>query len=371
MQNPGTVTINIDGESFAVDENQTLLQAALENGKYIPHLCSRKGLVSSRCLSPTETVYLNGKVVRGDSESFYKGCGLCLVEIEGFDGPRHACTALVEEGMTVYLDTDAVIKQRGFHLEDLLEKHPHACIDCDLADGCDRQICSLGIPEPERCCWKYHHCEFREVVSQIGFKRGLSHRPPAVIPGDGNSLMILDRNLCVACLRCVVACREIAEQGVLSFVQSRGEITVGLTHADFKESGCKICLVCLEVCPTGALKEKKPGGKKSKARMRIPKPFLPPVTDDIQALNQPNLAVVPNKPGVYTIYDENRHIIQITGTDDLKKSLQDHVTDRSPVPFFSLEQDEMFLMRETQLIQKFIHKHGDMPENNREMDDLF
>jgi len=39
--------------------------------------------------------------------------------------------------------------------------------------------------------------------------------------------------------------------------------------------------------------------------------------------------------------------------------------------YFNHEEDEMYIMREMQLIQPHMEKHGDLSPNNREADELF
>ena len=38
------VTLIIDGKTITADSDKTILEAALENGIYIPHLCSHENL---------------------------------------------------------------------------------------------------------------------------------------------------------------------------------------------------------------------------------------------------------------------------------------------------------------------------------------
>ena len=65
-----------------------------------------------------------------------------------------------------------------------------------------------------------------------------------------------DYNYCIGCLRCVIACKEIAGAGALAFVNIESEEIVGLKELTPKEAGCKFCGICIEVCPTGALRDK-------------------------------------------------------------------------------------------------------------------
>ena len=108
--------IHIDGRKLEVENPKTVLEASLEMGIYIPHLCFHPGLGTSRLLKTGNRVHQGKKEIVNDSESAYKGCGLCLVEIEGNDEMRHSCTTPVEDGMVVHTDTESVKEQRRQYL---------------------------------------------------------------------------------------------------------------------------------------------------------------------------------------------------------------------------------------------------------------
>ncbi|MGA8830504.1 MAG: FAD-dependent oxidoreductase, partial [Desulfomonilaceae bacterium] len=56
------------------------------------------------------------------------------------------------------------------------------------------------------------------------------------------------------CTRCVRACRDLRKVEALGFVvDEKGKVKVGSVAPTLKESGCKFCGACVEVCPTGAI----------------------------------------------------------------------------------------------------------------------
>ena len=73
------VTLTIDGKTVRTSEGKRILEAALENGIYIPNLCAIP-----------------------DIELPFGACRLCLVEVEGRKEPVTACTEPVREGMVVH-----------------------------------------------------------------------------------------------------------------------------------------------------------------------------------------------------------------------------------------------------------------------------
>ena len=78
------ITLTIDGIEVAADKGMTVLEAALENGIYIPHLCYHPDL------KPVGV------------------CRLCMVEIEG-RGLTISCRAPVEQGLVVNTDRKSVV----------------------------------------------------------------------------------------------------------------------------------------------------------------------------------------------------------------------------------------------------------------------
>jgi ferredoxin len=72
-----------------------------------------------------------------------------------------------------------------------------------------------------------------------------------------DSLYKRDFNLCIACTRCVRACRDLRGIEALGFVYNEnGQAQIGTIGPSLGESGCKFCTACVEVCPTGALMDK-------------------------------------------------------------------------------------------------------------------
>lgn len=364
--------IIIDGQELVVEEQTTVLGVALKAGIYIPHLCFHTGLGSTRSLQPSQFVYHGENQIRNDSEDEYSGCNLCLVEVDGKDGPYQSCTLLVEDGMKVITMTEVLQEKRKQSLARLLKTHPYTCIQCDQAQGCDRKLCSMEVPEKARCCWKFDNCELQKVAEFIGLEEGMSYTFPRDLPIiEDNPLFRVDYGLCIGCLRCVIACRNTAERETLGFVMKDGSCYVGTCSPGFKESGCRFCLACVEVCPTGALRDTDTSKKKSKIRQSIPPSILPPEKDESMPLDETNLADVSETEGVYKLYDRDKNVIKIAGVENLKEMLSEELEDAVDSTYFSYEKDQMYTTRERQLLQQYLKKHGDFPPGNREMDELF
>jgi formate dehydrogenase major subunit len=74
-------------------------------------------------------------------------------------------------------------------------------------------------------------------------------------PVDASRIhFIMDHNRCIMCRRCVRACNEVVANHTLS-ISGRGAHTMIIADGDvpFAESSCVSCGTCLQVCPSGAL----------------------------------------------------------------------------------------------------------------------
>ncbi len=161
-------------------------------------------------------------------------CRMCFVEIEKMPKLATACTTEVAEGMAVRTDTPKVKKGRQGTLEFLLINHPLDCPICDKGGECDLQDFTL---------------RHGPGASRFDLKKRHFIKP---VPVSEN--ILLDRERCIACQRCVRFCQDVAmEDGLV--MQERGFKTeVGVEpDAPFDSifSGNVV-----EMCPVGALTAK-------------------------------------------------------------------------------------------------------------------
>ncbi|MFQ6001336.1 MAG: FAD-dependent oxidoreductase [Anaerolineae bacterium] len=253
------MNLTIDHIEVRVDEGVTVLEAARSAGIYIPTLCYHPDLPPAPGMKPGEFIYRAGELVKNtDSRRKYEGCRLCVVKIEGIEGFPTACDTPVVEGMVVYTDTPEVEALRRDNLMPILAQHPHACLTCAQQEGCSREPCSTNVPVEERCCPKFGYCELQKVAQYIGIKEETPRWVPTQMPiFKDEPLFDRDYNLCIGCTRCVRACRDLRGVKALDFVfDERGEVIVGSVGPSLRESACRFCTACVEVCPTGALMDR-------------------------------------------------------------------------------------------------------------------
>ncbi|MBU0496269.1 MAG: molybdopterin-dependent oxidoreductase [Chloroflexi bacterium] len=235
-----TVTLTIDGKRVETPEDSTVLEAALTNGIYIPHLCYLERLRP------------------------YAGCRLCLVEIEGYRKKGKlptSCTEPVREGMVVWTNTPKVIQRRRDVLELLLSDHPARCLTCPRPVRCPPfSACQRDPVVTDRCviCAKNERCELQEVCDYVGVYQQRFYGVRKEFPLERtNPFIERDWSKCISCGRCVRACVEIRGVGAIEFAYRGKSMTITTPFEDeMKDTNCEFCGQCVTVCPTGALMER-------------------------------------------------------------------------------------------------------------------
>ena len=201
--------LTINGAEVEAREGQNVLEAALDAGIYIPHLCKHPDL---------EAV---------------GGCRLCMVEIEGQDEPVCACKTQVAEGMAVNTTGEQAERVRKLAMELILATHPADCTGCP----------------------KYGKCELQSMYQYLGVSPArwrTKSRPVAT--DESNPLITHMFTRCIRCGRCVRACRELRGAGVLDYQRTEDGIRIGTDGSvSLQEAGCRVCGACIEVCPTGSI----------------------------------------------------------------------------------------------------------------------
>jgi NADPH-dependent glutamate synthase beta subunit-like oxidoreductase/Pyruvate/2-oxoacid:ferredoxin oxidoreductase delta subunit len=250
------IKLEIDNKEVEVEKGKTVLQAAQSAGIYIPALCAHPDLPPAPGLKASSVIYLGGKPYHSSGHGMeFQGCRLCLVEVGGMKDIPTSCNLPAAEGMVVHTNTPRVQELRRENLKAILLKHPHACPTCKQREGCSPfESCPNSIPIKERCCSKLGYCELQAVVEFIGLKESIPRYIFKDLPiKKDEPLFTQDYSLCIGCTRCVRVCKDLRGIGALGFISRDDEIIAGPIASSLKESGCKFCGACVEVCPTGAL----------------------------------------------------------------------------------------------------------------------
>ncbi|MFZ3071394.1 MAG: 2Fe-2S iron-sulfur cluster-binding protein [Anaerolineaceae bacterium] len=208
------VTLTIDGIQVEVQDGTTVLNAAKGAGVKIPRLCYHS------TLKP------------------YGGCRLCMVEVEGARILQPSCTLPVTNNMVVHTNTPKVQGARKFVLSMIFSERNHFCMYCQATDG---------------------DCELQCAA----YQQNMTHWPltPNYSPftvDASHKYFVLDNNRCILCRRCVRACADLVGNFTLGF-EERGASSVLVADYGLPigESSCISCGTCVQICPTGALIDRK------------------------------------------------------------------------------------------------------------------
>ncbi|MGN0294003.1 MAG: FAD-dependent oxidoreductase [Lachnospiraceae bacterium] len=220
------ITIQIDEKKISVDENMCLLESALQNGIYIPHLCHHKDLPD------------------------IGSCRLCLVRNvqTGEIGP--SCMIMPEEGMEFITSDDEINRRRNLAMALLLAAHPEDC----------------------STCVKYGNCEFQTLIQYMGASAaGMRNRAKGLGRKEDSLLLIHEMDRCVLCGRCVRMCGEIRKVKILDYRKKGNEIYIGTENdKSLQDADCRFCTACAEVCPTGAIRDRIMFLKNEKEKKLVP-----------------------------------------------------------------------------------------------------
>lgn len=204
-----TVSLTMDGKAIEASEDQTILEAARENGIYIPTLCQYAGTTN------------------------VGACRVCLVEVEKARSLVASCCMPVSSGMVIRTDTKAVRDAQRMIVEFLWASGDHNCLACESNGACELQdlVYWLGIEKPR-----------------------FPIEPPGYAVEKTNTMISRDLNKCILCGRCVRACNEIQVNEVLDFARRGYRAKVGPAFdADYINSECYFCGECVDACPVGAI----------------------------------------------------------------------------------------------------------------------
>jgi len=163
-------------------------------------------------------------------------CRVCIVKVEKLAKLQTACSTMCTEGMVVSTRDAETTQARAGVLEFLLVNHPLDCPVCDKGGECPLQDFSYS---------------FGPATSRMDFPRRVFDGEGVKADVDFGPTLMLNRNRCILCTRCVRFMREIDGDAQIGIVD-RGN---GSEIATFREEGVHSLLSgnLMDVCPVGAI----------------------------------------------------------------------------------------------------------------------
>ncbi len=205
--------LTVDGRRVEVADGATVLDAVNRLEIALPQLCK-------------------------DPERAPLGaCRTCLVHVEGQRGTPAACHLPAREGMVV--DT----------------RHPEATrVRATVLDLTRSMLTPRGKREAGA---DGSFGQLGEAAARHG-RLAPSWAPLHAYDEDASkSFFVLDRDACILCGRCAVACDDVQQIGAIALLGRSHATKVGVfADGPMASSVCTSCGQCVATCPTGALRPK-------------------------------------------------------------------------------------------------------------------
>lgn len=206
------IKIIIDGKECWTERGKTIIEAAKDNGIYIPSLC-----------------HVDGMKPAGS-------CRVCNVSVNGRN--MTACSTPVADGMNIECNSPDLEEMRKAIIEVMFVAGNHFCPACEKSGNCELQ--ALGY-------------RYQMMVPRFPYEF-----PEKGVNAD-STFIYHDRNRCILCKRCV---RSVMKDGkhVFSFNGRGGEhlhveIDTELASTLTEEEA----QAAMDVCPVGAILKKERG----------------------------------------------------------------------------------------------------------------
>lgn len=202
-----TLTFTLNGKQVTTQPGKSILEAAKENGVFIPHFCYHPYLSIDGC------------------------CRMCMIEVLRIPKLVISCNTIVSEGMVVFTNTPRVENARKNTLEFLLLNHPVDCPICDQAGECTLQEFAFNYG--------------------TGISRFEGNKRKGLKRQRIGKNIIYDQERCILCRRCIRFCREISKTGELGMIGRGDQSHINIFTKKFIENPYSINTV--DICPVGAL----------------------------------------------------------------------------------------------------------------------
>ncbi len=211
---PAAQRFVLDGEEVAFAPGQTVMQAALAAGRYVPHLCYHPEFRP------------------------HGSCKVCTLKVDG--KWVTSCTLPAQAGMQVESHSDEIDERRRTLVQMLFIEGNHFCPSCEKSGDCRLQAVArdIGMLTPR-----------------------FDHFYPDRAVDASHPDILLDLNRCILCELCVRASSEVDGKGVFA-LSGRGitkHLIVNSASGRLADTDIAVTDKAIEVCPVGVILRKRVG----------------------------------------------------------------------------------------------------------------
>ena len=211
---PDRDTFTLDGTAVPFTPGETVMQAALTAGHYIPHLCYH------REFKP------------------HGSCKVCTVRANG--QTVASCTLPAQAGLVIECATPDLEENRRTLVQMLFVEGNHFCPSCE----------------------KSGNCLLQAVAYDLGvLSTDLDHFFPNRPIDASHPALLLDLNRCILCELCVRASAEVDGKSVFA-LSGRGmskHLIVNAESGRLADTDIAVTDKAVEVCPVGVILKKRVG----------------------------------------------------------------------------------------------------------------
>jgi [NiFe] hydrogenase diaphorase moiety small subunit len=207
-------TFQLDSVEIPFNEGQTVIQAALAAGRYIPHLCYHPEFKP------------------------HGSCKVCTIKIGG--RTMASCTMPAEAGLEVESNIEELNGLRRTLVQMLFVEGNHFCPSCEASGNCQLQATAYEL--------------------QVMTPRFNEFYPDRPLDGSHPDIL-LDYNRCILCELCVRASSEVDRKNVFA-LSGRGitkHLIVNAESGLLKDTDMALTDKAMQVCPVGVILKKGKG----------------------------------------------------------------------------------------------------------------
>lgn len=206
------IKFKIDGKECFAKPGQNVLDAATDNGVYIPALCHMKDVKPAG------------------------SCRLCNVKIAG--RVMTACTTPVAAGMEIENNIPEINDLRLSIIEMLFVEGNHFCPSCEKSGNCELQALAY---------------KYQMMVPRFPYEF-----PIKEIDASAPKL-IIERNRCILCKKCIRAFKDENGKNIFAFKKRGRKLEINIDAKLAANLSDEDAQRAMDICPVGAIIRKEKG----------------------------------------------------------------------------------------------------------------